>query len=76
MQPLSQQTRISGLVWVFCGFVVIALVATKVSFLARSTPVYWEYVGGVMIIFGLVRLLWGFVRGITRTKPGFWSKFI
>jgi len=76
LQPLSQQTRISGLVWVFCGFVVIALVATKVSFLARSAPVYWEYVGGVMIIFGLVRLLWGLVRGSRRTKPGFWSKFI
>ncbi len=55
---------------------VIALVAAKVSFLARSAPVYWEYVGGLMILFGLVRLLWGLARGSKRTKPGFWSRFI
>ena len=56
--------------------VVIAVVATKVSFLARSVPAYWEYVGGLMIVFGLVRLLWGIVRGGKSTKPGFWSRFI
>jgi hypothetical protein len=76
MQPLSRQTIISGLVWVFCGLVVIAVVATRVSFLARSAPVYWEYVGGLMIVFGLARLLWGLVRGRESTKPGFWSRFI
>ena len=57
--------------------VVIAIVAAKVGFIARSAPVYWEYVGGAMILFGLVRLLWGLVRGSKRrTKPGFWSRFI
>ncbi|TMI10827.1 hypothetical protein E6H35_10720 [Candidatus Bathyarchaeota archaeon] len=76
MQPLSRQTTISGLVWVFCGLAVIAVVATKVSFLTRSAPAYWEYVGGLMIVFGLVRLLWGLVRGGKSTMPRFWSRVI
>jgi len=76
MQPLNRQTTIAGLVWVFCGLVVIAVVVAKVSFLARSAPVYWEYLGGLMIVFGLVRLLWGIVREGKSTKPGFWSRFI
>ena len=76
MQPLNRQTTISGFVWIFCGLAVIAVVAAKVSFLARSAPVYWEYAGGLMIAFGLVRLLWGLVRGGKSTKPRFWSRFI
>ena len=76
MWPMSRQTTISGLVWVFCGSVVIAAVATKAGFVARSAPVYWEYVGGLMILFGLVRLLWGLVRGNKNTKPSFWSRVI
>ncbi len=76
MQPMSRRTTISGLVWVFCGLVVIAAVATKAGFVARSAPVYWEYVGGLMILFGLVRLLWGLARGNKNTKPSFWSRFV
>ena len=76
MQPLSRQTTISSLVWVFCGLVVIGVVAAKVGFIARSAPIYWEYVGGLMILFGLVRLLWGLVRGNKGTKPRFWSRFV
>jgi hypothetical protein len=76
MQQLSRQTTISGLVWIFSGLVVIAVVATKVSFFARSAPVYWEYLGGLMIVFGLVRLLLGLVRGGKSAKPGFWSRVI
>src|SRR3989442_12015923 len=76
MQPLSRQTTISGLVWVFCGLAVMAVVAIKVSFLTRSAPVYWEYVGGLMIVFGLVRLLWGLVRGGKNTKPPFLARVI
>lgn len=73
MQQLSLQTVISGMVWVICGLVVVA---TKVSFFARSASVYWEYVGGLMILFGLVRLLWGLVRGNKNAKPGFWSRVV
>ena len=73
MQPLSLQTTISGTVWVICGLIVVA---TKVSFFARSASIYWEYVGGLMILFGLVRLLLGLVRGGKSTKPGFWSRVI
>ena len=76
MQPLSWQTTISGLVWVFCGIVVIAAVAAKIGFIARSSPVYWEYVGSAMILFGIVRLSLGLLRGSKRTKPGFWSRFV
>ena len=76
MQPLNRQTKISGLVWIFCGLVVIAVVAAKVGFIARSAPIYWEYVGAFMILFGLLRLLWGFVRGNKNTKPRFWSRLV
>ena len=62
---------ISAMVWIICGLVVVA---TKVSLFARSAPVYWEYVGGLMILFGLVRLLWGLARGGKDAKPGFWSR--
>jgi hypothetical protein len=72
MQPLNLQTMISGIVWVVCGLVVVV---TKVSFFAKSASVYWEYVGGLMILFGVVRLLWGLVRGSKVSKPGFWSRF-
>jgi hypothetical protein len=73
MQPLSLQTVISGMVWVICGLIVVA---TKVSVFARSASIYWEYVGGLMILVGVVRLLWGLVRGSKNTKPGFWSRVI
>src|SRR2546422_675097 len=67
MQPLSLETVISGIVWVIFGLVIVA---TKVSFFSQSASIYWEYVGGLMILFGLVRLLWGLVRGSKNTKPG------
>jgi hypothetical protein len=73
MQPLSLQTIISGMVWVICGLVVLV---TKVSLFAKSASVYWEYIGGLMILFGLVRLLWGMVKGSKNTKPGFWSRVV
>ena len=68
MQPLSLQTVISGMVWVICGLVVVA---TKVRFFAKSASIYWEYVGGPMILVGIVRLLWGLIKGSKNTKPGF-----
>ncbi|OLD10836.1 MAG: hypothetical protein AUI93_06250 [Crenarchaeota archaeon 13_1_40CM_3_52_10] len=73
MQPLSLETVISGMVWVICGLVIVA---TKVSFFSRSASIYWEYVGGLMILFGLVRLLWGLVRGSKNTRPGFWLRVV
>jgi hypothetical protein len=73
MQPLSLQTTISGMVWVICGLLVVV---AKVGFFARSASIYWEYVGGLMILFGVVRLLWGLVRGSKSAKPGFWSRVI
>jgi hypothetical protein len=73
MQPLSLQTIISGMVWVICGLVVLV---TKVSLFAKSASVYWEYIGGLMILFGLVRLLWGMAKGSKNTKPGFWSRVV
>jgi len=73
MQPLSQQTLIAGMVWIICGLVVVAI---KVGFFTRSASVYWEYVGGLMILFGLVRLLWGLVRGSKSTKRGLLSRVV
>ena len=73
MQPLSRQTVISGMVWVISGLVVVA---TKVSIFPSSASVYWEYVGGLMILFGLARLLWGLFRGTKSAKPGFWSRVV
>jgi len=52
-----------------CGLVVVA---TKMSFFAKSASIYWEYVGGLMILVGIVRLLWGLVKDSKNTKPGFW----
>lgn len=73
MQPLSLQTIISGMVLVVCGLVVLV---TKVRLFAKSASVYWEYTGGLMILFGLVRLLWGMAKGNKNTKPGFWSRVV
>jgi hypothetical protein len=73
MQPLSLQTVVSGMIWVICGLIVVA---TKVSLFAKTASIYWEYVGGLMILIGLARLLWGLVRGSKNTKPGFWSRLI
>ncbi len=70
---MSLQTVLSGMVWVICGLVVVA---TKVSFFAKSASIYWEYVGGLMILVGIVRLLWGLVKGGKNTKPGVWSRVI
>ncbi|TMI19211.1 hypothetical protein E6H33_00290 [Candidatus Bathyarchaeota archaeon] len=69
MQPLSLQTVISGMVWVICGLVVVA---AKERLFAKSASIYWEYVGGLMILVGIVRLLWGLVKDSKNTKPGFW----
>jgi uncharacterized membrane protein len=73
MQPLKSQTLVSGIVWIVCGFIVVL---ARVTLLARSASVFWEYVGGLMILFGLVRLFWGLLRGGKNTKPGFWSRII
>lgn len=74
MQSLSLGGLISGLVWVACGFV---LVLVKVSLFTSSASIYWEYVGGFMILFGVVRLLWAIARGSSKpTKPRFWSGYI
>jgi len=73
MQPLNLQTKISGIVWVICGMIVVV---AKVSLFASSSSIYWEYVGGLMILFGLVRLLLGLVRDGKNRKPGFWSRII
>ena len=73
MQPLSLQTVVSGMIWVICGLIVVA---TKVSLFAKTASIYWEYVGGLMILIGLARLIWGLVRGSKNTKPGFWSRLI
>jgi hypothetical protein len=56
-----------------CGLIVVV---TKVGFFARSSSAYWEYLGGFMILFGLIRLMWGLIRGSKKTKPGFWSRVI
>jgi len=71
MQPLSLQTKISGMAWVICGVIVIA---AKVSLFAGPGSIYWEYVGSLMILFGIVRLLLGLVKGSKIRKPGFWSR--
>jgi hypothetical protein len=73
MQPERLHVSISGLVWIVCGLI---LLATKVGFFASSAPIYWEYLGGFMILFGLVRLLWGLIRGGRNTKRRFWSGFV
>ena len=73
MQPLSLQTKISGMAWVICGLIVVV---AKVSLFSGSATIYWEYVGGLMILFGLVRLLLGLVRGGKSRKPGLWSRFV
>jgi len=39
---------------------------------AKSASIYWEYVGGLMILVGIIRLLWGLVKDSKNTKPGFW----
>ncbi|HEV2119537.1 MAG TPA: hypothetical protein VGS11_05470 [Candidatus Bathyarchaeia archaeon] len=73
MQPLSLKAALSGLVWIICGLVVMV---TKVGFFANSSSAYWEYLGGFMILFGLIRLFLGLIRGTRKTKPGFWSRVI
>jgi len=73
MQPLSLHVALSGLVWIVCGLIVVV---TKVGFFARSSSAYWEYLGGFMILFGLIRLMCGLIRGSKKTKPGFWSRVI
>jgi hypothetical protein len=73
MQSARLRVSISGLVWIGCGLI---LLAAKVGFFASSTLIYWEYLGGFMIMFGLVRLLWGLIRGGSNSKRRFWSAFV
>jgi hypothetical protein len=57
--------------WVICGLIVVV---AKVSLFPGSASIYWEYVGGLMILFGVLRLLLGLVGGGESRKPGFWSR--
>ena len=73
MQPSRVYVSISGLVWIMCGLI---LLAAKVGFFSSSASIYWGYLGGFMILFGLVRLLWGLIRGGKNSKRRFWSGFV
>jgi hypothetical protein len=73
MQPLNFNATIPALVWIVSGLIVLA---AKVGFFAKSASIFWEYVGGLMILFGLVRLFAGVFRASKNTKPGFWSRFL
>ncbi|TMI27973.1 hypothetical protein E6H19_06000 [Candidatus Bathyarchaeota archaeon] len=73
MQPLSFNATVPALVWIVSGLVVLV---AKVGFFAKSASIFWEYVGGLMILFGLVRLFAGLFRGSKNTKPGVWSRFL
>jgi hypothetical protein len=72
-QPVRPHFSLAGLVWVVCGLI---LLAAKVGFYASSASAYWEYLGGFMILFGLVRLFWELVKGPRKTKPGFWYRIV
>ena len=72
MQPLSLNATLPALVWIVSGLIVVV---AKVGFFVKSTSIFWEYVGGLMILFGLVRLFWVVFRGSPNTKPRFWSRF-
>jgi hypothetical protein len=72
-EPTRPYVSVSGLVWIICGLI---LLAAKVGFFPNSASIYWEYLGGFMILFGLVRLLWGLVRGGSKGKPRIWSGYI
>jgi len=52
------------------------LLAAKVSIFARSASIYWEYLGGFMILFGIIRLFWGLTRSNKNSKRRFWSGFV
>src|SRR5207249_965158 len=73
MQPSRVYVSISGLVWIVCGLI---LLAAKVGFFPSSASIYWEYLGGFIILFGLVRLLWGLIHGGRNSKRRFWSGFV
>ncbi len=72
MQTLSLNAIIPALVWIVSGLIVLV---AKVGFFAKSASIFWEYVGGLMILFGLIRLFAGLLRGSKNTRPGFWSRF-
>ena len=73
MQSAHTYVSISGLVWIVCGLI---LLAAKVGFFPSSASIYWEYLGGFMILFGIVRLFWGLIRGGKSSKRRFWSGFV
>ncbi|OLD79089.1 hypothetical protein AUF62_00540 [archaeon 13_1_20CM_52_20] len=73
MQSTRLYVSISGLVWIVCGLI---LLAAKVGFFASSASIYWEYLGGFMILFGIIRLFWGLIRGNRNSKRRFWSGFV
>ena len=72
-QPLRPRTSLAGLVWIVCGLI---LLVAKVGFYAATTSSYWLYLGGFMILFGLIRLFWAFVKGPRKTRPGFWASVV
>jgi len=73
MQSTRLYVSISGLVWIVCGLI---LLAAKVGIFARSASIYWEYLGGFMILFGIIRLFWGLTRSNKNSKRRFWSGFV
>jgi len=73
MQPTRLYLSMSGFVWIVCGLI---LLAAKVGFFASSASIYWEYLGGFIILFGLVRLLWELIVGGRSSKRRFWSGFV
>jgi len=73
MQSSRVYVSISGLVWIVSGLI---LLAAKVGFFPSSASIYWGYLGGFMILFGIIRLLWGVIRGPRNPKRRFWSGFV
>ena len=53
---------INGLIWITCGAVIIAI-RGPLS-VQNSYVLVWEIIGGVMITFGAVRLVWATFRGV------------
>ena len=73
MQSTRSYVSISGLVWIVSRLI---LLAAKVGIFASSASIYWEYLGGFMILFGIIRLFWGLTRSNKNSKRRFWSGFV
>ncbi|HEX4922069.1 MAG TPA: hypothetical protein VFV92_15185 [Candidatus Bathyarchaeia archaeon] len=62
MHPFIMGKIINGLIWITCGAVVIAF-RGPLSF-QNSYFLVWDIIGGAMIAFGTVRLVWAVFRGV------------